>query len=188
MTVQFEPGQRVRLPHGPDSWVTIDFAQQGSAGDWVLYVARDGENSFKKVILTAEDASEVEVLAQGLRSALRKYALLPADKRSEPGPETAKAVRWLESACLSVDDLKEAKVVRPALDALTVNLDGTAAGANTVSRKRAVLHHFLEYAVELGDLDANPLHTIKWTPPKTSQTVDPASSSTRYRHTTSWSQ
>jgi len=108
-----------------------------------------------------------------LRTALRKYSLLPADKRPELTPEIAETMKWLESAVMPVKDLNEAKILRPALDALTVNLDGTAAGANTVSRKRAVLYNFLDYAAELGDLPANPLNTVKWTPPKTSQTVDP---------------
>jgi integrase len=60
-----------------------------------------------------------------------------------------------------------------ALDALALRLDGKTAGATTINRKRAVLHSVLEYAVQLGDLDSNPLHKIKWTPPKTSETVDP---------------
>jgi integrase len=108
-----------------------------------------------------------------LRTALRQYLLLPADKRPDPTSEITGTARWLESASLAIHDLGEAKAVRPALDALTVNLDGTAASANTVSRKRAVFHNFLDYATELGDLTANPLHSIKWTPPKTNQTVDP---------------
>jgi integrase len=108
-----------------------------------------------------------------LRTALRKYALLPSERRPEPTGEIAQTIQWLESAVIPVEDLNQAKVLRPALDALTVNLDGTAAGANTISRKRAVFFNFLEYTVELGDLAANPLTTMKWTPPKTSQTVDP---------------
>ncbi|GLW08758.1 hypothetical protein Misp01_38880 [Microtetraspora sp. NBRC 13810] len=51
--------------------------------------------------------------------------------------------------------------------------DGKAAGANTVRRKRAVLHAVLEYAVELGELSSNPLHKVKWKPPKTTETIDP---------------
>jgi SNF2-related domain len=59
---QFEPGQRVRLPHGSDTWVTIDFVRPGPAGDWILYVARDGDDAFSKVIVSAEDAARVEVV------------------------------------------------------------------------------------------------------------------------------
>jgi integrase len=49
----------------------------------------------------------------------------------------------------------------------------STATATTINRKRAVFHSVLEYAVQIGDLDSNPLHKIKWTPPKTSETVDP---------------
>lgn len=62
MAEQFEPGQRIRLPHGSDTWVTIDFARPGPSGDWILYVARDGDNAFSKVIVSGEDAARVEVL------------------------------------------------------------------------------------------------------------------------------
>ncbi|MFD0731955.1 tyrosine-type recombinase/integrase [Planotetraspora mira] len=85
----------------------------------------------------------------------------------------ARAVHWLESASLALTDLNDAKAVRLALDALALRLDGQAASANSVRRKRAVLHHVLEYAVELEELPSNPLHKIKWTPPKTTETVDP---------------
>ncbi|MEV4459984.1 tyrosine-type recombinase/integrase [Microbispora sp. NPDC049633] len=111
--------------------------------------------------------------AETLRTALRKCALMPADKRPEPSPEMARAVRWLEGASLDLADLNETKTVRLALDALALRLDGQAASANTIRRKRAVLHAVLEYAVELEELPSNPLHKVKWKPPKTTETVDP---------------
>ncbi|GAB3145848.1 tyrosine-type recombinase/integrase [Microbispora hainanensis] len=111
--------------------------------------------------------------AETLRTALRKCALIPADKRPEPSPEMARAVRWLEGASFDLADLNETKTVRLALDALALRLDGQAASANTIRRKRAVLHAVLEYAVELEELPSNPLHKIKWKPPKTTETVDP---------------
>ncbi|WP_174552413.1 tyrosine-type recombinase/integrase [Microtetraspora niveoalba] len=111
--------------------------------------------------------------AESLRTALRKYALLPEGKRPDAPPAMARAIRWLEGASLDLADLGETKTVRLALDALALRLDGKAAAANTVRRKRAVLHAVLEYAVELEELSANPLHRIKWKPPKTTETVDP---------------
>ncbi|WP_327108505.1 tyrosine-type recombinase/integrase [Nonomuraea glycinis] len=111
--------------------------------------------------------------AKSLRTALRKYALLPSGKSPAPPPDVERAIRWLEGASLDLADLGETKTVRLALDAIALRLDGKAAGANTVRRKRAVLHAVLEYAVELEELSANPLHRIKWKPPKTTETVDP---------------
>ncbi|MEV7011146.1 tyrosine-type recombinase/integrase [Streptosporangium sp. NPDC051022] len=111
--------------------------------------------------------------AEDLRTALRKYLLLPESKRPATPPESAQAVRWLRSASLDLTALNEAKTVRLALDALALRLDGKAAAPNTIARKRAVFHAVLEYAVELGELDSNPLHKVKWKPPKVTETVDP---------------
>jgi integrase len=108
-----------------------------------------------------------------LRTALRSYILLPQEKRPEPTAQVTQVLRWLESASLPIADLGEARVVLSALDALALKLDGKTAGATTINRKRAVFHSVLEYAVQIGDLDSNPLHKVKWTPPKTSETVDP---------------
>jgi integrase len=62
--------------------------------------------------------------------------------------------------------------VRAALDALTLRLDGGAAGATTIRRKRAVFYNVLSYATELEELSANPLDRIKWRPPKVAEVVD----------------
>ncbi|AWS42946.1 tyrosine-type recombinase/integrase [Streptosporangium sp. 'caverna'] len=111
--------------------------------------------------------------AATLRAALRKHLLLPQSKRPEASPEMTQAVRWLRSASLDLAALNDAKTVRLALDALALRLDGKAAAPNTIARKRAVFHAVLEYAVELEELDANPLHKVKWKPPKVTETVDP---------------
>lgn len=108
-----------------------------------------------------------------LRTALRSYILLPPDKRPEPSPLFTRVMTWLESASLPITGLDDAKVARDALDALALTLDGKAAKPNTVKRKRAAFHTFLEYAVEIRELGANPLHKVKWKPPKSSDLVDP---------------
>ncbi|MGW4662259.1 tyrosine-type recombinase/integrase [Streptosporangium sandarakinum] len=56
---------------------------------------------------------------------------------------------------------------------MALTFDGMAASANSVRRKRSVLHHLIETAVELGELPSNPLNAIKWKPPKTTGAVDP---------------
>jgi integrase len=110
---------------------------------------------------------------RALRTALRSYMLLPEDKRPEPTAQITQIAQWMESASLPISNLNDARVILSALDALALKLDGTTAGATTINRKRAVFHSILEYAVQIGDLDSNPLHKVKWTPPKTSETVDP---------------
>ncbi|MEV4216803.1 hypothetical protein [Nonomuraea sp. NPDC049725] len=86
---------------------------------------------------------------ESLRTALRKYALLPESKRPAAPRDAARVIRWLEGASLDLAILGQAKTVRLALDAIALRLDGKAASANTIRRKRAVLHALLEYAVEL---------------------------------------
>ncbi|MGW3364063.1 tyrosine-type recombinase/integrase [Streptosporangium canum] len=97
-----------------------------------------------------------------MRRALREFSFLPEDRRPVPSPEIVRAVRWLEAASLPLSALEEAKHTRAALEALALLLDGKAAATSTYRRKRAVFHHVLEYAVELEELSANPLHKVKF--------------------------
>ena len=50
---------------------------------------------------------------------------------------------------------------------------GTRAAATSARRHRAVLFNALQYAVELGLLDANPLKDLPWTTPRASHAIDP---------------
>ncbi|MGW4640926.1 tyrosine-type recombinase/integrase [Sphaerisporangium sp. NPDC004334] len=108
-----------------------------------------------------------------MRDVLRTHLLLPENRRSELPARLLSVLAWLEKASLPLVDLQEPRVARAALDAIMVTFDGNEAAANTVRRKREVLHSLLELAVEQKELLANPLHAIKWTPPKTAGAVDP---------------
>ncbi|WP_246074537.1 hypothetical protein [Nonomuraea terrae] len=79
-----------------------------------------------------------------IRRALREYAFLPEDRRREPTPEIARAVRWLEGTSLPLSAQEETKHARAALKALALCLDGKPAATSTYRRKRAVFHHALE--------------------------------------------
>ncbi|MGV9776610.1 tyrosine-type recombinase/integrase [Streptosporangium sp. NPDC003464] len=107
-----------------------------------------------------------------IRRALREFSFLPEDRRPETSPEIARAVRWLEAASLPLSALEEAKHTRAALEALALLLDGKAAATSIYRRKRAVFHHVLEYAVELEELSANPLHKVKLRKIKSSGEID----------------
>ncbi|XVQ85080.1 tyrosine-type recombinase/integrase [Microbispora siamensis] len=108
-----------------------------------------------------------------LRAVLRDHALLPEDRRGELPGNRATVLRWLETASLPLADLQEASILRRGLDAISVTFSGKKAAANTVLRKREVLNHLLELAVEEKALPSNPLRKIKWTPPKLTEAVDP---------------
>ncbi|GIH28509.1 integrase [Acrocarpospora phusangensis] len=108
-----------------------------------------------------------------LRAVLRTYALLPESRRSELPKQLEKALGWLEKASLPLADLAEPRVIRLALDSIALTFAGKSAAATTVRRKRAILHHMMESAVELRLLPSNPLHAVKWKRPVAADAVDP---------------
>ncbi|MFI6739175.1 tyrosine-type recombinase/integrase [Nonomuraea sp. NPDC050451] len=108
-----------------------------------------------------------------LREVLRTYALIPEKRRPALTAAQSAALGWLERASLPLSALKEPYVLRTALAAISVTFAGASAGANTVRRKRAILHHLLEHAVEEKVFSGNPLDEIKWTAPKAVTVVDP---------------
>ena len=89
-------------------------------------------------------------------------------------PGTVSALAWLERASLPVSHLSDPRVIRAALDGLCTRLDGSPAAANTITRKRAVFHGALGYAVELGLLPANPISLVRWRAPRAAVAVSPA--------------
>ena len=94
-----------------------------------------------------------------LRTALYQHAFNPA-RPAGPGSAAAQILDWARQASLPVGCLSEPAVLRTALEALTFRLDGSRAAANTIIRKRAVLHGALGYAAEAGLLPDNPLDSF----------------------------
>ena len=110
-----------------------------------------------------------------VRAALYGHAFNPQQRRSRaPDPGTVGTLAWLERVSLPVSQLSDPHVIRTALDGLCTRLDGSPAAANTISRKRAVFHAALGYAVELGLLPANPVEKVRWHAPKAAVAVSPA--------------
>ncbi len=120
--------------------------------------------------LVDERPGQPEVIL--VRQALRQYALAPSSRTLPRPAEVAATLRWLERASLPLSELEKPRNVRLALDALAVRLDGTAAAATTIRRKRSVLYNVLGYAAELEEFSANPLDRVKWNPPKVAEVVD----------------
>ncbi|WP_169983531.1 tyrosine-type recombinase/integrase [Microbispora sp. H10836] len=154
----------------------FDFARSYMAARWVHSAARTRE-TMTYALLSLVPALVKDLTGrpedEDLRAVLREYAFLPDKRRGELRPEHKAALAWLEAASLPLVDLMEPAVIRSALDAIALRFDGEPAAANTVRRKRAVLHHMMESAVELKKLPANPLHAVKWKPPKAAGAVDP---------------
>ena len=108
-----------------------------------------------------------------LRTALYQHAFNPA-RPAGPGSAAAQILDWARQASLPVGCLSEPAVLRTALEALTFRMDGSRAAANTIIRKRAVLHGALGYAAEAGLLPDNPLDSTRWQVPQSSAALDPA--------------
>ena len=108
-----------------------------------------------------------------LRAALYRHAFNSGRHAAWTDPAPARVLAWLARASLPVAQLSDPEAIRAAMDALTVRLDGGRAAAATVSRKRAVFHDALGYAVELGLLPANPLGQVQWTAPRSATAVNP---------------
>ena len=123
-------------------------------------------------VLTRPDARNRPDPRQ-LRTALYQHACNLV-RPAEPGSASARILDWAQQASLPVGCLSQPAVLRAALEALTFRLDGSRAAANTIIRKRAVLHGALSYAAEGGLLPGNPLDNLSWRVPQSSAALDPA--------------
>lgn len=110
--------------------------------------------------------------ARLVRTALRQYLLPPGGRDLPLSDEMDRTVRWLQRHSLPVTELASPRVLRVALDALTLTLDGGPAAATTVRRKRAVFHNALQYAVEVEVLPVNNLGRLGWRAPAVTEVVD----------------
>ncbi|MCW8379841.1 tyrosine-type recombinase/integrase [Streptomyces justiciae] len=108
-----------------------------------------------------------------LRRALYSWAFNKSAWQNDPREEWQVALKWLERHSLPVSELEERDVLRRGLDGLCRKLDGTAAAAKTVKRKRAAVNEVFEEAVERGYFAHNPLNGLRWSAPEVDDEVDP---------------
>ncbi|MGW0409882.1 tyrosine-type recombinase/integrase [Streptomyces collinus] len=109
-----------------------------------------------------------------IRKTLRNWAfVLPGPDERELPDDVANILSWVSKASRPLADLGDAALARAVLDFLRLKLDGTAAAAETVRRKRRTLVNALHYAVDLGEFKENPLTSIRWKKPKVAGEVDP---------------
>ncbi|BFU47869.1 tyrosine-type recombinase/integrase [Krasilnikovia sp. MM14-A1004] len=108
-----------------------------------------------------------------IRRALYSWAFNKARRDVGPPPDDlAPVIRWISANTVNLGDLQDAALVRKALDALALRLDGRSAAANTVARRRAVFYGALRYAVELRLLGSHPMDYVQWSAPKSTDEVD----------------
>ncbi|MFE3458018.1 tyrosine-type recombinase/integrase [Nocardiopsis aegyptia] len=101
-----------------------------------------------------------------LRRALQGWAYSTA-YRDAPCPEDVKAaIGWAEHNTVSVRKLSDPGLTRKVLVRISQRKDGTPSAPRSAVKARNVLSHALDYAVECGYLDTNPLSQVKWRTPK----------------------
>ncbi|MGL5824924.1 MAG: tyrosine-type recombinase/integrase, partial [Nocardioides sp.] len=110
--------------------------------------------------------------AKDIRSALLNWGYTSRRGTSSEPAAVSAHLAWVArhsrpTACLARPDL-----ARAALEAVATKLDGGRASVATTRLKRANLATALDYAVELGLLETNPIRAIKWTAPRSTAGVD----------------
>jgi integrase len=134
---------------------------------------------YRKDIARALTAATSAMLAAGrgrpedasIRRALVRWGF-NTKQRAEPPDDVAEVLSWVSRNSAPVSALAEAATARRILEQATGRLDGKNAAASTARRNRTILANAMDYAVELGLLETNPIRALKWTAPKVSGQVD----------------
>jgi hypothetical protein len=159
----------------PLSW--YDFALRYLAMKWPHAApnTRDGINeSLTSVTMELLTERAGRPSDEEIRKALRNWAfVLPGPDDREVPDNVRNVLHWVAKASRPLADLVEPATARAVLDGLKLKLDGTAAAAETVRRKRRTLVNAANYAVDLGELRENPITAVRWQKPKVSNQVDP---------------
>lgn len=109
---------------------------------------------------------------EAVRLAVR-WAVVPAHKDEEPPPALEKVCSWLANHSLPLSSFKDSTVVRDVHYRLSFKLDGTPAAADTYKRRRRGFNTAMEYAIQEGYLEENPLAGLKRPISNKSDAVDP---------------
>jgi integrase len=134
---------------------------------------------YRKDIARALTAATPAMLAEvrgrpdeaSIRRALLRWGF-NTKQRSDPPADVDEVLAWVARNSAPMSALAEASTARRMLDQATERLDGKTAAASTARRHRTILANAMDYAVELGLLETNPIRRIKWTAPMVSSQVD----------------
>lgn len=108
-----------------------------------------------------------------IRRALHRWAFNTARRDDPERPaEISDALRWIARHSVPIARLAEPSVLRGVLVSTACNLDGSRAAGSVAGKRKRVLYNALEYAVEEGFLEVNPLVGFKWVVPKSPTGVD----------------
>ena len=83
-------------------------------------------------------------------------------QRPDPPDDAAEVLGWVARNTAPVSALAEPATARRMLDLATSTVDGRNAAASTARRHRIILANAMDYAVERGLLETNPIRVLKW--------------------------
>jgi len=173
-TVSGRPISKLRCNKPTTSWCEfacayVDMKWPEISGGYRKGVA-EALVSVTSVMLTVSvDQDE----AKAIRSALQDWGFNFRQRGSADQPDdVTKRLTWVGDHCRPIADLSRPDALRAALTACGSKLDGTRPAGRTAQRKLAVLSNACNYAVEKDLLPINPIGSIKWSAPKSTEVVD----------------
>lgn len=157
----------------PDaSW--WDFAREYMGVRWRTAAAKTREGLADSLATAAlgmmgegPEAPELEDVRRAVR-----WAVVPSHENEEPPPDLEKTCAWLSTHSLHLSALGEPRVVRDVHYRLSFKLDDKPAATDTYRRRRRGFNTAMEYAIQEGYLDANPLAGLKRPTSQGSDKVD----------------
>ncbi|MFI8400919.1 tyrosine-type recombinase/integrase [Streptomyces sp. NPDC085463] len=152
-----------------------EFSREYMASRWRTAAAKTREglaDSLATVALAMVEAGKKAPEPEEIRLAMR-WAVVPAHHEEDPPYELRAACQWLQHRSLRLSALTDPKVVRDVQYRLSFKLDDTPAAGETYKRRRRGFNTAMEYAIECGYLEENPLHGLKRSGPMKGDVVDP---------------
>ena len=159
----------------PDPLSWFDFCREYVAMRWHGAAAKTRDaitDSLATASLAVAPRDSGRPSDSDLRIAFR-WAMVPTNHYAEVPERVTAALAWLTTRCPPVASLAEPKLIRRVVDQLGRTLTGEQAAGDTMRRRRRGLNPALEYAVEMGYLDSNPLGRVKRKQVAAARQVDP---------------
>ncbi|MFB6855901.1 tyrosine-type recombinase/integrase [Streptomyces sp. NPDC056341] len=156
----------------PSWWA---FSREYMASRWRTSAAKTREglaDSLATVALAMMEDGKRAPAPEEARLAVR-WAVVPAHEGEEPPADLAAACMWLKRRSLPLSALTDPRVIRDIQYRLSFKLDDSPAAGETYKRRRRGFNTAMEYAIECGYLDVNPLAGVKRAGSTRGDVVDP---------------
>ncbi|MER5952397.1 site-specific integrase [Streptomyces sp. NPDC001893] len=156
----------------PSWW---NFSREYMASRWRTSAAKTREglaDSLATVALAMMEGGKKAPSLEEARLAVR-WSVVPAHEDEEPPEDLAAAYDWLQHRSFPLSALSDPRVIRDIQYRLSFKLDDSPAAGETYKRRRRGFNTAMEYAIECGYLDANPLAGVKRAGATRGDVVDP---------------